>query len=92
MAIYRDMDQEAVDRGYNARATVENVDVFLAEYASRSAVAREKAAPEMTGGLRRRYDVNWSLFHIIQYCRLCCHSGCPSHFWGSFFNLKLRRA
>jgi len=41
MAIYRDMDQEAVDRGYNARATVENVDVFLAEYASRSAVARE---------------------------------------------------
>jgi len=39
-AIYRDMDQVAVDRGYNARATVDDVDVFLAEYASRSAAAR----------------------------------------------------
>ena len=40
-AIYRDMDQAAVDRGYNARETVDDVDVFLAEYASRSAVARK---------------------------------------------------
>lgn len=40
-AIYRDMDQAAVDRGYNARATVDDVDVLLAEYASRSAVARD---------------------------------------------------
>ena len=31
--IYRGMDQEAVDRGYNAQATVDDVDVFLAEYA-----------------------------------------------------------
>ncbi|NKB19953.1 MAG: alpha/beta hydrolase fold domain-containing protein [Alphaproteobacteria bacterium] len=39
--IYRDMDQEAVDRGYNARATVDDVGVYLAEYATRSAAARE---------------------------------------------------
>ena len=40
-AIYRDMDQAAVDRGYNARATVDDVDALLLEYASRSAMARD---------------------------------------------------
>jgi arylformamidase len=41
IAIYRNMDKAAVDRGYNARATVDDVDVLLAEYSSRSAVARD---------------------------------------------------
>ena len=40
-AIYRDMDQAAIDRGYNARATVDDVDALLSEYASRSAMARD---------------------------------------------------
>jgi len=38
--VYRNLDQENLDAGYNARATVPNVEEFLAEYASRSAQAR----------------------------------------------------
>ena len=40
--VYRNLDQENLNAGYNARATVPNVEEFLAEYASRSAQARVK--------------------------------------------------
>ena len=39
--IYRDFDQETLDREYSARDTVPSMDPFIAEYARLSAVARD---------------------------------------------------
>ena len=40
MAVYRGMDQDELERQYNARATVPDVEPFLAQYAELSAAAR----------------------------------------------------
>ena len=39
--VYRDFDQETLDREYNARATVNDAEVFIGAYGARSAVARQ---------------------------------------------------
>lgn len=39
--VYRDFDQETLDREYNARATVDDAEVFIREYGSRSEAARD---------------------------------------------------
>ena len=39
--VYKGLDQETLDREYNARATVDDADAYIQEYAERSAAARE---------------------------------------------------
>jgi arylformamidase len=41
-SVYRDFDQEALDREYNARATVDDAELFIRAYGDRSAAAREQ--------------------------------------------------
>ena len=38
--VYRSFDQESLDREYNARATVDDAEVFISAYGQRSAAAR----------------------------------------------------
>ncbi len=46
MAVYRDMDQDELERQYNARATVPDVEPHLARYAEMSAAARHACQVE----------------------------------------------
>lgn len=39
--VYRDFDQETLDREYNARGTVDDADIFIRAYGERSEAARE---------------------------------------------------
>ena len=43
-SVYRDFDQEMLDREYNARATVDDAELFIRAYGDRSAAAREQVS------------------------------------------------
>ena len=49
--VYADFDQQSLDREYSPSSRIEDINVYLDEYATRSAAAREQAGHRLTSNL-----------------------------------------